>query len=53
MQYISKILIIAAVALFAQTANSQPPARKGDNNQKSKKAENTLVVELTERAKSQ
>ena len=52
MQYISRILIIAAVALFAQTANSQPPARQG-NNQKGKKAETTAVVELTERAKSQ
>ena len=52
MQYISRILIIAAVALFAQTANSQPPARQ-DNNQKGKKAETTAVVELTERAKSQ
>ena len=52
MQYISRILIIAAVALFAQTANSQPPARQS-NNQKGKKAETTAVVELTERAKSQ
>lgn len=51
MQYISRILIIAAVALFAQTANSQPPARQG--NQQSKKAEKSVVVELTERAKSQ
>lgn len=52
MQYISRLLIIAAVALFAQTANSQPPARQG-NNPKGKKAETTAVVELTERAKSQ
>lgn len=52
MQYISRLLIIAAVALFAQTANSQPPARQG-NNPKGKKAETTTVVELTERAKSQ
>ena len=51
MQYISKILFIAAVALFAQTANSQPPARQG--NQQNKKAEKTVVVELTDRAKSQ
>ena len=51
MQYISRILIIAAVALFAQAANSQPPARQG--NQQSKKAEKSVVVELTERAKSQ
>ena len=52
MQYISRILIIASVALFAQTAYSQPPARQG-NNPKGKKAETTAVVELTERAKSQ
>ena len=53
MQYISRILTIAAVAFVAHTANAQPPARKGDNNQKGKKAETTVVVELTERAKSQ
>ncbi|MBR5592948.1 MAG: gliding motility protein GldN [Bacteroidaceae bacterium] len=52
MQYISRILIIAAMVLVAQTADAQPPARKGDNK-KSNKAETTAVVELTERAKSQ
>ena len=53
MQYISKILVVAALALVASTANAQPPARKGDNNKKSNKAETTVVVELTERARSQ
>lgn len=52
MQYISKILVVAALALVASTANAQPPARKGDNK-KSNKAETTVVVELTERARSQ
>ena len=51
MQYISRLLIIAAVAFFAHTADAQPPAR--NNGQKAKKAETTAVVELTERAKSQ
>ena len=53
MQYISRILTIAAIAFVAQTANSQPPARQGDNSKNKKKAETTVVVELTERAKSQ
>lgn len=53
MQYISKILIVAAFALVAQTADAQPPARRGDNSKKGKKAETTAVVELSERAKSQ
>ncbi len=52
MQYISRFLVVAALAMVAYTANAQPPARKGDNK-KSKKAETTAVVELTERAKSQ
>ena len=52
MQYISRFLVVAALALVAYTANAQPPARKGDDK-KSKKAETTAVVELTERAKSQ
>ena len=51
MQYISRLLIIAAVAFVANTANAQPPARKGNNS--TKKTETTAVVELTERAKSQ
>ena len=46
MQYISRLLIIAAVAFFAHTADAQPPAR--NNGQKAKKAETTAVVELTE-----
>ena len=53
MQYISRILAIAAIAFVAQTANSQPPARQGENSKNKKKAETTVVVELTERAKSQ
>ncbi|MBO7239888.1 MAG: gliding motility protein GldN [Bacteroidaceae bacterium] len=52
MQYISRILVIAMIAFVAQTADAQPPARKGDKK-KSNKAETTAVVELTERAKSQ
>ena len=52
MQYISKILVIAMIAFVAQTADAQPPARKGENK-KSAKSETTAVVELTERAKSQ
>lgn len=52
MQYISRILVIAMIAFVAQTADAQPPARKGDNK-KSNKAEKTAVVEQTERAKSQ
>ena len=53
MQYISRLLIIAAIAFIAHTANAQPPARQGNNSQKGKKSETTAVVELTERAKSQ
>ena len=53
MQYISKILVVTALALVASTANAQPPARKGESNKKNSKAETTAVVELTERAKSQ
>ena len=52
MQYISRILVVVALAFAAHTANAQPPARKSDNKN-SKKAETTAVVELTERAKSQ
>ena len=52
MQYISRILVVAALAFVAHTANAQPPARKNDNK-KSNKAETTSVVELSERAKSQ
>ena len=53
MHYISRIFAIAAVAFVAQTADAQPPARKGENKKESGKAETTAVVELTERAKSQ
>ena len=52
MQYISRILVVVALAFVAHTANAQPPARKNDNK-KSNKTETTAVVELTERAKSQ
>ena len=52
MQYISRILVVAALAFVAHTANAQPPARK-NNNKKSENAETTAVVELSERAKSQ
>ena len=40
------------IAFATQTADAQPPARKGENK-KSDKAQATAVVELTERAKSQ
>ena len=40
------------IAFVAQTADAQPPARKGENK-KSAKSETTAVAELTERAKSQ
>ena len=53
MHYISRIFAIAAVAFVAQTADAQPPARKGENKKENGKAETTAVVELTERAKSQ
>ena len=52
MQYISRILVVAALAFVAHTANAQPPPRKNDNKN-SKKTDTTAVVELTERAKSQ
>ena len=52
MQYISRILVVAALAFVAHTANAQPPARKNDNK-KGNKAETTATVKLTERAKSQ
>ena len=52
MQYISRILVVVALAFVAHTANAQPPARKNENK-KSNKAETAAVVELTERAKSQ
>ena len=53
MQYISRFLIIVAVALVAQTADAQPPARKGANNPKGKETSATAGVELSQRAKSQ
>ncbi len=52
MQYISRIFAIAIIVFATQTADAQPPARKGENK-KSDKAQTTAVVELTERAKSQ
>ena len=37
MHYISRIFAIAAVAFVAQTADAQPPARKGENKKESGK----------------
>ncbi|MBR2318854.1 MAG: gliding motility protein GldN [Bacteroidaceae bacterium] len=52
MHYISRILIIIAVLVFAQNADAQPPTRRNgkDNTEKREKA---AAVTLTERAKSQ
>ena len=51
MHYISRILIVLAIFVFAQNANAQPPTRRGDN--KTEKKENAISITLTERAKSQ
>ena len=52
MHYISKILIVVAVVLFAQNTMAQPPSRR--NETKEQKAGSTAVMpEITERAKSQ
>ena len=52
MHYISRILILLAVILFAQNAEAQPPTRRNDNGNTEKK-ESMATVKLTERAKSQ
>lgn len=52
MQYISKLLVIAALALVAQTAGAQPPARKKDNTKKENR-QAAQATGLSERAKSQ
>ena len=51
MHYISRILIVLAVLVFAQNANAQPPTRRGGNN--TDKKENAVNIKLTERAKAQ
>lgn len=51
MHYISRILIVLAIVLFAQNANAQPPTRRGGNN--TEKKESTANIKLTERAKAQ
>lgn len=52
MHYISKILIILAVLVFAQNAEAQPPTRKS-SKENSEKRESSNAIRLTERAKSQ
>ena len=51
MHYISRILIVLAIFTFAQTADAQPPTRRGDNN--TEKKESAVNIKLTERAKAQ
>lgn len=51
MHYISRILIVLAVLVFAQNASAQPPTRRGGNN--TEKKENAANIKLTERAKAQ
>ena len=54
MQYISKLFVIVALLFAAESAVSQPPARKRENAKKEKKAASgTAKVQLTERAKTQ
>lgn len=50
MHYISKILIVLAVLVFAQNANAQPPTRKRGKENTEKREAN---AGLTERAKAQ
>ena len=52
MHYISRILIIMAVILFAQNAEAQPPTRK-NTKENTEKKESLATATLTERAKSQ
>ena len=51
MHYISRILIVLALFIFAQNAQAQPPTRRG--NDKTIKKESVANVKLTERAKAQ
>lgn len=51
MHYISRILIVLALFVFAQNAQAQPPTRRG--NDKSEKKESVANTRLTERAKAQ
>ena len=51
MHYISRILIVLAVVVFAQNANAQPPTRRSGNN--TEKKESAVNIKLTERAKTQ
>ena len=54
MQYISKLFVIVALLFVAESAMSQPPARKREKAKKEKKAASGFAnVQLTERAKSQ
>ena len=52
MQYISKLLVIAALAFVAETAGAQPPARNKENTKKENK-QAAQAIGLSERAKSQ
>ena len=53
MQYISKLFVIVALLFAAESAVSQPPARKREKAKKEKKAVAGIAnVQLTERAKS-
>ncbi len=52
MHYISKILAVLAVLVFAQNADAQPPTRKRDKND-TEKRESAAGIKLTERAKAQ
>ena len=54
MQYISKLFVIVALLFAAESAVSQPPARKREKAKKEKKAAaGNANIQLTERAKSQ
>ena len=52
MHYISRILIILAVLVFAQNAEALPPTRR-NGKEKTDKKERAATIKLTERAKSQ
>lgn len=51
MHYISRILIVLAIFVFAQNADAQPPTRRSGNN--TEKKESAVNIQLTERAKAQ
>lgn len=54
MKYVSKLVVIIAVSLMGQYAVAQPPARIKENAKKEQKAATAAVmVNMTERAKSQ